>query len=116
MRNANMKNNYTTLEPVRHDGKDLAIGSTLALEDDQATDMLALKAIALSTGNTPVAPTDPDIRHAKICEAIGMLDTSNAELWLSSGKPDLAALVEITGWSITASERDAAWAEVKPAV
>lgn len=58
----------------------------------------------------PVVPTDPVARAAAIKAAIAALDRADATLWTAGGAPTVTAIVAITGWQITAVERDAAWA------
>jgi hypothetical protein len=114
-----VKKSYTVLTAVVHDNVRYEPDSKVTLDDTAAQALIDVKAIDASTATVveggETAPTDPELRHAKICEAIGMLDPANEELWTRSGKPDLAALVAVTGWNVTAAERDAAWSEVKPA-
>lgn len=112
-----MKKSYQVLTRIEHDNKPYEIGAQIELDDDAAKVLIDVKAIDgdSATDVAPGAPTDPEIRHSEICEAIGMLDPSNEELWNAKGKPDAAAISVITGWNVTAKERDAAWAEVKPA-
>jgi hypothetical protein len=103
---------YNVLSPVRAVDGTIKEG-VIQLSEKDAAELISIGAVELAVDATP---SDPEVRHAKICEAIGLLDPSNAELWLGNGKPDLAAFVALTGWSITAKERDMAWADVKPAV
>ena len=45
-----------------------------------------------------------------LIEAIEMLEDGNADHWTNNGLPEVAALKELTGGSVTAKERDEAWA------
>lgn len=65
-------------------------------------------------GNPPASPLRGELtaeeRLAAITTAIGSLDPDNGDLWLRDGRPDASALTEITGWTVSAAERNAAWA------
>ncbi|WP_088177604.1 hypothetical protein [Ferriphaselus sp. R-1] len=61
----------------------------------------------------PVAPADPIERAAAVKSAILQLDTADSKLWTGGGAPTVAAIVAITGWDVSAIERDAVWAEIK---
>jgi len=65
---------------------------------------------AAESANT--APLDAVARHDAIKEAIGQLDPANTDVWTVSGSPKADALSEITGWSVSAADRDAVWALV----
>ena len=67
-------------------------------------------AAAPDTG-TQTAPEDPAVRLESIRAAVGQLDKENAALWTAGGKPKTEAIAAITGWPVTAAERDAATAE-----
>lgn len=111
-----MKKTYNVLSPVDHDQERFEPGSTIDLDDKDANPLLAVNVIEISAIQSATSvPTDPDERQAAIVAAIGALDTENADLWLRDGKPDTAAISEITGWSVTAAERNTAWATVKAA-
>lgn len=60
---------------------------------------------------TSSAPTDPAVRLEAIKDAVAKLDKSDAALFTNGGKPKTEALAAITGWPVTAAERDAAVAE-----
>lgn len=62
----------------------------------------------------PVAPTDAAERLTAVKEAIGKLNIDSGDLWTAGGLPKTEAIAQVTGWPVTAAERDAAWAEVKP--
>ncbi len=64
-------------------------------------------------GNAPIVPTDPAERIAAIKDAISHLAAADSSMWTSSGLPKVPAIVVVTGWEITAAERDAAWAEIQ---
>ena len=58
-------------------------------------------------------PTDETERLAEIQNSIGLLDTTNSDLWLKDGRPNTAAIIAIVGWNVTAAERDAAWSALQ---
>lgn len=51
----------------------------------------------------------PPDRAAAILEAISQIDMTNSSLWLKDGSPKTESIAAITGWSVSAAERDAAW-------
>lgn len=63
----------------------------------------------------PVAPADPIERSAAVKSAILQLDAADSKLWTGGGAPTVAAIVAITGWDVSAIERDAVWAEITAA-
>lgn len=71
---------------------------------------------AADTPAAPAIPADPAERALAIKNVITKLDKADAALWTGSGTPTVNAIVAITGWQITAIERDAAWAELNKAV
>lgn len=56
-------------------------------------------------------PEDPAVRLEAIRAAIGQLDKEDGALWTAGGKPKTDAIAAITGWPVTAAERDAVTAE-----
>ena len=57
-------------------------------------------------------PEDFDAaRMALLLDAINSLEEGNEAHWTNSGLPEVAALKEITGGTVSGAERDAAWAE-----
>lgn len=62
------------------------------------------------SGALAAAPEDPAARLESIRAAIVALDKEDASLWTSGGKPKTEALAAVTGWPVTAAERDAALA------
>lgn len=54
------------------------------------------------------APQDPLTRLVAIKAAIGQLDTSDPALFTAANKPKTEAIAAITGWPVTAAERDTA--------
>ena len=66
---------------------------------------------AASNNGAPAVPGDPAVRLEAIRAAIGQLNKEDAALWTAGGKPKTEAIAAITGWPVTAAERDAATAE-----
>ncbi len=65
---------------------------------------------AAPNNGAPAAPEDPAVRLEAIRAAIGQLNKEDAALWTAGGKPKTEAIAAITGWPVTAAERDAATA------
>jgi len=59
-----------------------------------------------------VAPLDEAERYAAITTAMLGLDPANADLWTVQGLPKTESLAVITGWPISAGERDSVWSLV----
>jgi hypothetical protein len=53
-------------------------------------------------------PDDPAVRLEAIRAAIAQLDKEDAALWTAGGKAKTEAIAAITGWPVSAAERDAA--------
>lgn len=66
---------------------------------------------AASESITPVVPTDPAERAAAIKDAIAKLDKDDTAAWTNSGTPKTSAIEAVTGWPVSADERNAAWTE-----
>lgn len=66
---------------------------------------------AVVSGAPAAAPEDPAERYAAIKTAIANLDKADATAWTKGGSPKTEAIEAITGWPVTAAERDAATAE-----
>lgn len=85
------------------------------LDDEaQAGDSaLALIPITGADTGTPAGasstekPADPEAVQAAVMQAIAQLDKSDPALFTVSNKPKLEAIAAITGWPVTAVERDA---------
>lgn len=103
---------YKILTPIKLESGIKSEGSVI-LNDDDAKELLDVAAIEES--NTLGVPVTVEERLAAIKEAIGHLNLDNGDLWSRDGKPTVAAIALVTGWNVTGAERDAAWAEVKPA-
>lgn len=77
---------------------------------DSGTPAAAPTGVATTdTGNQP--PEDPALRLDAIRAAVGQLDKEDGTLWTASGKAKTEAIAAITGWPVTAAERDAALVE-----
>lgn len=81
-------------------------------EDEQAGDSAVVS--GLSAGDlvppapAPKPPTDAVALAEMIKAAVNAMDQNDPTLWTASGKPKTEALAVITGWPVTAAERDAA--------
>ena len=53
-------------------------------------------------------PADPAAVALAVAAAVGQLDKSDPALFTASNKPKTEAIAAITGWPVTAAERDAA--------
>lgn len=71
------------------------------------------KALALGEGAPKPVPTDPAERLHIIRNAIAVLDLKDASLWTASNKPKTEALEKLTGWPISAAERDSAFGQTQ---
>lgn len=110
-----IKKLYTVLTAI-HTDRRYEPGEMIDLGEVDAAALIAVRAIdAVAVGEVSGTPPDPDARQAAIVDAIAQLDADNPDVWLRDGKPDAAALAEITGWTVSAAERNAAWASVQTA-
>ena len=57
--------------------------------------------------------TDRDL--PAIVLAIGTLDATDATLFTGGGKPTVAAIAGVLGYSVSGADRDAAWAQIRGA-
>lgn len=62
---------------------------------------------------TSIAPTDDVERIAAIMAAIGQLDPDGA-VWMAGGRPRADAIAAVTGWPVSAADRDTAWSQINP--
>ena len=108
-----MTKKYTALSPLEVDGKRVEAGGTVVLNDEIAEPLLAVSAVQVSALQDE--PTDPAWRQAIITSAISGLDKDHAEAWLKDGRPQSAAIAAVTGWPVSAAERDEAWAALQAA-
>lgn len=109
------KKTYNVLTAVEFDHTRFEANETIDLEDKDADPLLTVKAIELSATQAATVPTNPAERQTAIIDAIGMLDKENTDLWLRDGKPDASAIADITGWTVSAAERNTAWASIQAA-
>ncbi len=108
------KKQYVVKTAVEHDNERFEVGASIALDDKHAEPLVAANAIAIDEGapavtDEVVVPTSAKERLAVITTAIGQLDPNNTDLWLRDGKPSSEAIAEITGWPVSAAERNTAW-------
>lgn len=108
------KKTYNVLSPVDHDNQRIEPGAMIDLEDQAAAPLLTAQVIELAVGQAAAAtvPTDPAERQAAIVTAIGQLNPGDAALFTGAGVPKTEAIAAITGWPVSAKERDAAWAQI----
>lgn len=110
---------YEVSSPIRHNGTDYESGDTIGLTDKEAVDLIAVQAINENPlGDAPTnaeATNDPAKLQDEIVAAISKLDKAAADLWLKNGLPKTEAVSAITGFAVSAAERDAAWAVVSAA-
>ena len=66
---------------------------------------------AAPNNGASAVPEDPAVRLEAIRAAIGQLNKEDAALWTAGGKAKTEAIAAVTGWPVTAAERDAATAE-----
>lgn len=106
---------FDVLSPFKHDGVLYKIGQTIEAEAEQLAEMVGLGHAQASADQPAAVPTDPSARIEAIKAAIGTLDKENTDLWLKDGKPAAEAIAAVTGWPITAGERNDAWASLQAA-
>lgn len=112
------KLNYPVILPLDHDNRRYEPGKQVEL-DDAVIDVPALIALGVIGAAVAAAapapasgaskPVDSAELMAALTAAIGQLDPNNLDLWLKDGKPSTEAIAAVTGYPITAAERDAAW-------
>lgn len=95
--------------------RDYRPGDTFSVDAASIAHLVDGEDYILLDGGKPLAQTDPAERKAAIIAAIKQLDPANQDVWLRDGKPDVSAIVAITGWPVSAAERNAIWDEIKPA-
>lgn len=102
-------------KPVGYEEETLNAADTAGASTTDGSDTSA--AAPGSTGETAAkldealggktAPEDQAERLAAIKAAIAQLDTSDTALFTASNKPKTEAIAAITGWPVTAAEREA---------
>ena len=115
-----MKKTYLIHSPIEHDNQRAEIGASVLLSDEDAAGLLRVGAVTLDASgpteaDAPVVPSDAAERQAAIIAAIGQLDPANGDAWLKDGKPSSDAIAALTGWPLSATERNSAWAAMQPA-
>lgn len=106
---------YNVLSRVRTETGIVKTG-TIQLSDADAKELMEIGAVELAATQAAaptINPTDPAARQVAIIDAIAKLDPANADLWLKDGRPDTNAIAEVTGWSVTAAERNEAWSTIQ---
>lgn len=68
---------------------------------------------AVSEGDGGDGSGNDDDRSDKIVDAVMGLDENDKSLWTSDGKPKTEAITAVTGFAVTATERDEAWTLVQ---
>lgn len=63
----------------------------------------------------PSGALSKEERLAAIVNAIAQLDKEDGALWKSDGAPNAAAIGALTGFAVSAAERDEAWAQISSA-
>lgn len=106
---------YNVLSPFKDaDGIHKPGDKPVSMTDEAAAELIEIGAVEAVPGEAqPSIPVDGAERQAAIIEAINKMDKEDADLWLRDGKPDVSALADITGWPLTAAERNTAWAAVQ---
>lgn len=98
---------YLVLSPLHLNGKLHGPESVVEIDDDVAVSLLELGVVELSQeSNKPKAPEGEE-RVAAIKAAIDGLDKANTELFTAGGVPKTEAIAAVTGWPVSAKERDA---------
>jgi hypothetical protein len=99
-------NKYLVLSPLHLNGKLHGPESVVEIDDAIAEPLLELGVVELSQeSNKPKAPEGEE-RVAAIKAAIDGLDKANAELFTNAGVPKTDAIAAVTGWPVSAKERD----------
>lgn len=111
------KKTYIALEPLNVNGKPVAVDGSVELTDEQAEQPLALNAIKLADAAPSGGSSAPEgqERIDAIKAAIAGLNVDVADNWAKDGKPKADVISKVTGWAVTAAERDAIWSELHPA-
>lgn len=91
---------YRVLGPVKT-AAGIVTEGYVDIDDGEVAELVALGVIGEAE--------DAQSREAAIVTAIGQLDKENADLWLRDGMPVTDAVAAITGFSVSAAERNAAW-------
>lgn len=113
------KKQYIVKSAVEHDNQRHEPGSTIVLDEKAAEALLTVNAVEIDAGapaieDDVVVPTNAEERLTAITTAIGQLDPNDQDLWLKDGRPSGEAIAAVLGWTVTAAERNAAWATMQP--
>jgi hypothetical protein len=130
---------FEVLSPIKFDGEIRKIGAFIECELHEIEEMIGLghakatdpavvaaaekaaedarqaQAAAAAAAAEQAEKEAAAARQSAIVEAIGKLDPENEDLWLRDGKPDTNAIADITGFPVSAADRNAAWATVQAA-
>lgn len=111
--------NYKVIRNLNHDGKDYLPDSTVELSAEAAKILLELPSPPIEASGNPVndPPKAPEgeERVAAIKAAIVGLNVDLADNWLKGGQPRTEAIQAVTGWPVSAAERDTIWEELNKA-
>ena len=99
---------YQVISPIKTPGG-IVTGGYIEVADKEVEELTRAGVIG---EQEPSATTPPPDRAAAILAAIAQLSTADATLWLTDGRPNAGAIAAITGWSVSAAERDAAWSSL----
>ncbi|MGB4065386.1 MAG: hypothetical protein WBK19_16300 [Azonexus sp.] len=79
-------------------------------EDEQAGDSAVVSGLPAGGSEppapAPVKPTDTAALAEMIKAAVNAMDQEDPALWTGTGKPKTEAIAVITGWPVSAAERD----------
>lgn len=101
---------YKVISPIKTENGTVKPGATVSLSDEDAAELKALGCVEdVVVASQSSVPADPAARQEAIIAAIGQLDPANADLWLGNGAPDVKAIIAVTGWNLSAAERNTAW-------
>lgn len=106
------KKPYPVLDSLRHNGKKYfpdSENNIVELTALEAAPLLALAVIGESVGDNKPAAPEGEERVNLIKAAIAGLDKANADLFAKDGvTPKVGAIEAVTGWPVSAAERDEA--------
>jgi hypothetical protein len=91
---------------LEHDGEPYESGGSIELSKKQAEPLLAINAIRVADKSDKPDP----FTQEQILEAMDAIDFENEELFTGEGLPTTKALEDILGGSVSAEERNTAWA------
>lgn len=106
---------YTVTSPLKCDGERYAVGDPIELTSARGAHLVAAGAVkAPERDAEELAGEAAELeREQAIAEAIGQLDPENPDHFTKGGKPEVAAVEAITGFDISAKERDQVWERQK---